>query len=99
MERKQPAHLPLLNSPAAANLEVLKIFSEAQPTIIDIQPALSVIPRLTRTTILHAGPPIEWARMCGPMQGAILGAVVYEGLARDLDAAGALIESGAITLA
>jgi len=46
-----------------------------------------------------SGPPIEWARMCGPMQGAILGAVVYEGLANDLDAASALIESGEITLA
>ena len=99
MERKQPAHLPPANSHAAANLDVLKIFSEAQPTIIDIQPALSVIPRLTPTTILHAGPPIEWARMCGPMQGAILGAVIYEGLAPDLDAATALVERGEITLA
>lgn len=107
MERKlnpQPTLPPTLTSSpdadrVAANLAVLKIFSEAQPTILDIQTALHVIPRLTPSTILHAGPPIEWPRMCGPMQGAILGAIVYEGLAPDLDAAAALIERGGVTLA
>ena len=31
--------------------------------------------------ILHAGPPIAWADMCGPQQGAIAGAILYEGWA------------------
>jgi hypothetical protein len=34
-------------------------------------------------TILHAGPPIEWADMSGPLRGAVIGAAVYEGLAED----------------
>jgi hypothetical protein len=35
--------------------------------------------------ILHAGPPIGWERMCGPMRGAVMGIAVFEGWARDLD--------------
>jgi hypothetical protein len=55
-----------------------------------------VIPELKERLILHAGPPIEWARMCGPMQGAISGAVLYEGWAKDLDAATSLAASGGV---
>jgi len=44
--------------------------------------------------ILHAGPPIAWQRMCGPMRGAIVGAILYEGWAEDADAARELAESG-----
>ena len=46
-------------------------------------------------TILHAGPPIEWPDMSGPLRGAVLGAAVYEGLAGDLDEAERLAASGA----
>ena len=40
--------------------------------------------------ILHAGPPIAWADMCGPQQGAICGAILYEGWAKTLEAAEAM---------
>jgi hypothetical protein len=46
--------------------------------------------------ILHAGPPIAWQRMCGPMRGAIVGAILYEGWAENADAARELAESGEI---
>src|SRR5262249_41973305 len=46
---------------------------------------------------LHAGPPVDWPRMCGPLRGAIQGAIVLEGWARDLTAAEKLAASGAIT--
>ena len=49
--------------------------------------------------ILHAGPPIEWARMCGPMRGAVAGAIVLEGWAPTLEAANALAASGEIRFA
>ena len=49
--------------------------------------------------ILHAGPPIAWAKMCGPMQGAIVGAIVYEGWAADVEAAEELAASGKIDFA
>jgi hypothetical protein len=48
--------------------------------------------------ILHSGPPIAWADMCGPQQGAIAGAILYEGWAEDLEAAERLAASGSVAL-
>lgn len=79
-----------------ANQQVLDIFRRAAPRIIDIQTARDVIPSMTDNLILHSGPPIQWEVMCGPMRGAILGAVVYEGLAGTLDEAERLCDSGQI---
>jgi hypothetical protein len=50
-------------------------------------------------TLLHAGPPIEWRHMCGPMRGAIIGAILYEGWAETAAEAEELASSGAIRLA
>ena len=36
---------------------------------------------MTRDMLLHAGPPITWDKMCGPMRGAVIGALLYEGRA------------------
>lgn len=49
---------------------------------------------MTAKTILHAGPPITWEKMCGAMKGAVTGALVFEGLAKDLDEAAELAASG-----
>lgn len=46
--------------------------------------------------ILYSGPPIKWEKMCGPMQGAIIGALMYEGLANNPAEASKLAESGEI---
>jgi hypothetical protein len=80
----------------AANQRVIEIFQQAAPRVIDIQPARTVIPGMADNLILHSGPPIRWEAMCGPMQGAVLGALVYEGLAPDLAAAQQLADSGTI---
>jgi len=80
----------------AANREAVRRMLEGDPVLIDVVPAESVIPELKERLILHAGPPIGWARMCGPMQGAISGAVLYEGWAKDLDAATALAAGGGV---
>ena len=65
---------------AAANQEAVRRIIAAEPVLIDVRPASEVIDDLNPQMILHAGPPIEWARMCGPMQGAVVGAIVLEGL-------------------
>jgi len=69
---------------------------EADPVLVDVRKAADVIPRLGRHMILHAGPPIAWSEMCGPLRGAIAGAVLYEGWAPDLAAAEALAAAGGI---
>ena len=56
---------------------------KGKPTLVDVGIAGEVIPGMTRKTILHAGPPITWERMCGPVRGAVIGGLIYEGLAKD----------------
>jgi len=70
-----------------ANREALRRILDAQPMLVDVQPAGRVIDGLGRNMILHAGPPITWERMCGPMRGAVCGIAVFEGWAADLDEA------------
>ena len=91
----------LVNHPRieAGNRVAYAAYLEAQPALEGIGPARTLVPRMGRRMILHAGPPIEWARMCGPMQGAIVGAVLFEGWAEDVDAAARLAASGKIAFA
>ena len=64
--------------------------------LIDIVPARDVLKGLKDRMVLHAGPPITWDKMCGPMRGAVAGAIVFEGWASDLEAATKLAASGGI---
>ncbi len=81
----------------AANQKAIDTFLAATPFLVDYQLAKDVIPGMTATTILHAGPPISWERMCGPMQGAVMGALMFEGLAGSPEEAAELAASGKIT--
>ncbi len=78
-----------------ANAEALRRMLAGDPWLIDVVAARDVLPRLGQRRILHAGPPIDWARMCGPMRGAVAGIAVFEGWARDLSEAEHMAESGA----
>jgi len=82
----------------AANQEVLKRLVEGEPVLVDIAPAGEVIPGMEGKLITHSGPPIEWDRMCGAQQGAVMGQVLYEGWADTPDEARALVESGGVRL-
>ena len=81
-----------------ANSEAVKRILEAEPVLVDVVKASEVIPDLEERMILHAGPPIDWDRMCGPMRGAVAGIAVFEGWAEDLSEAENLAESGAFKL-
>jgi len=83
----------------AANREAFRRILEAQPVLVDVRSAGEVLPRLTAASLLHAGPPIGWTEMCGPMQGAVIGALRYQGAAAgEADALG-LIEAGRVAFA
>jgi len=77
-----------------ANARAVGKILEAQPVWIDVGPALETIPGFTKDTILHAGPPVTWENMCGPMKGAVAGALIFEGKARNLEEAFAYAASG-----
>jgi hypothetical protein len=77
-----------------ANKETVRRILQGEPVLIDVQPAGEVIKGLAKNMILHAGPPITWDRMCGPMRGAICGIAVFEGWAKDLTEAEAAAADG-----
>jgi hypothetical protein len=79
-----------------ANEQALEKLQKAQPTIVGIGVALNDIPDMDKKTILHAGPPITWDKMSGPLKGAVIGGLIYEGLASDEAEARALAASGEI---
>ena len=80
----------------AANREAARRMLESRPTLVDVGVAGEVVPGMTPSTVLHAGPPVTWERMCGPLKGAVIGGLLYEGLARDRGEAERLAASGAI---
>ena len=81
-----------------ANAEATERMMEARPVLVGMGKALAVIPGMRENLLLHAGPPITWERASGPMQGAITGALIFEGKAKDEAGAQALVESGEIEL-
>jgi hypothetical protein len=90
--------LELLNDPRIeqANTKAFEIINKAEPTLIGVKYAYEVVPKLDKYTIGHAGPPLKWADMCGPLQGAVLGGIVYEGLANNLEDAEKLVKNNKI---
>lgn len=97
----RPEALPLFNDPAiaAANQEAARRMMHAQPVLVDVARAGDVLPGMTARTFLHAGPPIDWAHASGPLRGALIGAMLYEGLASSPEAAIRLAERAEIELA
>ncbi|MGL4367192.1 MAG: DUF1116 domain-containing protein [Brevinemataceae bacterium] len=82
-----------------ANTKVISLINESSPVLIDIKPAIDAIPNMKKNLILHAGPPISYENMAGPMKGAVLGALIFEELANTLEEAEALVNSGKIEFA
>jgi hypothetical protein len=80
----------------SANKEAVKRILNAKPYLIGMGKAIDVIPGMKKNMLLHAGPPVKWDRMCGPMRGAVVGALIYEGLASDPENAEKLAASGKI---
>ena len=80
----------------AANQEALKRINSSQPVLVGVGIARDIIPGMTENMLLHAGPPISWDRMSGPLKGAIIGALIFEKKAADQTSAEKLAASGAI---
>jgi len=79
-----------------ANKKALEKILAAKPALVGMGIALDVIPGMKKDLILHAGPPVKWADMCGPMRGGIMAALMYEGLAANAKEAEKLAASGKI---
>ena len=83
----------------AANITAVERMMSARPMLTGIATARDVIPGMHDKLLLHAGPPIEWDRMSGPLRGAVIGALLFEGLAKDDAEAQELAANGEISFA
>ena len=86
----------MINKIREANKIAVERILKSKPVLVGIGRAVEIIPGMDDNMILHAGPPISWDRMCGPMKGAIAGALIYEGRAESYKDAVKLAESGEI---
>lgn len=84
---------------AEANLRAITAVQSVRPQLTRIRPAKEVMPGIAEgRTLLHAGPPIAWERMCGPMRGALIGATLFEGWAETPEDAESQLDRGEITV-
>ncbi|HEY4562347.1 MAG TPA: DUF1116 domain-containing protein [Thermoanaerobaculia bacterium] len=81
-----------------ANRTAVDRMMAARPVLKGLATAREVIPGMADDLLLHAGPPIEWERASGPLRGAVIGALLFEGRARDEAGAVALVERGEVRL-
>jgi hypothetical protein len=81
---------------ARANDLAVSRMNAAKPVVAGVGTAAELV-GLEVGTFLHAGPPIGWDSMSGPLRGAIAGAAIYEGMANDYADAEQQARSGAFT--
>lgn len=80
-----------------ANKAVIDKITGSAPFLVDVVPAKEKIKELNDgKVLLHAGPPIEWNDMTGPMQGSCIGASIYEGWASNEEEAEKQLAGGEV---
>src|SRR5262249_16895137 len=80
-----------------ANAEAFDRLVNGEPVLVDCRPAWEAL-ALPARTVLPAGPPLAWTRMCEPMRAAIVCALRYETWASNDDAAAELVAGGQVRL-
>jgi len=80
----------------SANQQAFERLCAADPVLIDVQPALAVVPGMTRETVLTSGPPLAWGDYVGGQRAAVIGGALFENLAADRDEADAMLSRGEI---
>ncbi|AKF95781.1 DUF1116 domain-containing protein [Brevibacillus laterosporus] len=80
-----------------ANQAVIQKIVAGAPFLVDVVSAKSVVEELNGRVLLHAGPPIQFDDMTGPMQGACVGACLFEGWAANEEEAMTMLKQGDIT--
>jgi hypothetical protein len=85
----------MINIEQANETAVTQMMS-ARPILTGVAAARDVIPGMRENLLLHAGPPITWERTSGPLRGAIIGALIFEGLAKNDREAVSMVEAGEV---
>ncbi len=79
-----------------ANRKAYEAMNNSHPYWVDIGIASKVIEGYKGDRLLHAGPPTTWENASGPLKGALIGAVIYEGWASSPEEAEKLLSRGEI---
>jgi len=77
-----------------ANTESFHRLGEVDPVLVDVLPAIDVVPGMTRETILTSGPPMPWSNYTGGQRDAVIGAALFEGIADSTNDADAKFSTG-----
>lgn len=86
------------NKIESANKTAIQKVLSSRPYLVDVKPAIEVLPGMKKRSIFHAGPPVDWKRMCGPMRGAVAATAIFEKWANSWEEAVKLVETGEIEL-
>jgi hypothetical protein len=81
-----------------ANAEAVRRLCDASPVVVDVAPAIDVLPGYTKSLILTSGAPLPWPEYTGGQREAIIGGALFEGLAGTRKDAIAALERGEITV-
>jgi len=81
-----------------ANRVAAERMTAADPVLVDLRPAIEVVPGMTAETILTSGAPMPWERYTGGQRNAVIGGALFEGLATDPEDADAKLRDGRIVL-
>jgi Protein of unknown function (DUF1116) len=81
-----------------ANQEAVDRIESAQPHAVGVARARDVLPVLEGRSLVLAGPPIEFGRICDPQRRALAAACVFEGWAESRDEARELLAQGGVAL-
>jgi hypothetical protein len=81
-----------------ANSQAFARLCEAEPVLVDVRPASEAMPTMGRNLVLTSGPALAWSSYTGGQRAAIIGGVLFEGLAADATEAERKLASGAIRI-
>ena len=84
---------------SGANAEAVERLCAADPVVVDVQPTGEVIPRYTPNLVLTSGAPLPWPEYTGGQRDAIIGGVLFEGLAATRAEAIAALDAGEVRVA
>src|SRR5262245_29138560 len=65
----------------AANREAFGRMTKSDPVLVDVRPAVEIVPGMTRETVITSGPPLPFSEYLGGQRAALIGGALYEGLA------------------
>lgn len=81
-----------------ANQTAVERMQSARPVLTGLAPAGEVVPEMRKDLLLHAGPPIQWEQASGPLRGALIGAMLFEGLAKTEAKAEGMLQAGVVEI-